>query len=183
MVRKIRNRVSDLGELIHVEVIIRSAGGEWDNSDDLDVIAFDILPHPLSLLQSFIQGGLPDSGWNVVHNRSGEIRCNAPVHGMTAGFVISMSGRPPICSLSIVGTNGAFYADLFHGSAYFEPGSTSRSMKILRPFTSSLRSLGSLSVNFLGRIIRWQPAYPGMRELIAEFYDSIKGRSKKSNSC
>lgn len=177
-IKKILSQRSLAGEIVHLEAVVHSAGGQGKAGTGLDEIAADILPHPLSLIQNFLPANLPEQGWSVIHSRPGDLHCLGMKGNVGITVSISMNARPPVCSFLIVGTQGTFHADLFHGSSYFEPGSVSRGDKILRPFSSSLRSLSSAARNLVGRIVRWEPAYPGLTSLVSEFYLSVKTRSE-----
>ena len=101
--------------------------------------------------------------------------------GLTLSISISMNARPPRHELRISGTEGTLAADLYHGFSWIEKGSVGRSYKVVRPFVASARMGAAAAVNLSGRILRWEPAYPGLRELVAAFYGEVRsGRSGDS---
>ena len=90
-------------------------------------------------------------------------------------ILVSLSGRPTRNSLRIVGDKGSLHVDLYHGFSVLERGAVSRRHKALRPFARSLRTLGAAGANLIARTARWEPAYPGLRELVKEFYGAVEG--------
>ena len=66
-------------------------------------------------------------------------------------------------------------ADLFHGYRVLEEGGTSRTAKALRPFAHAGRVLAASSANLIRRSAGREPAYPGLRPLIAAFYAAARG--------
>lgn len=163
-----------IGRLLHLGATICSAGGDGLASDQLDSIAADILPHPLSLLQRFLSGDLPEEDWVVARPRPGELRVSGEAMDATLSIFISMNARPPVCDFQIVGTEGTIYLNLFHGYAYLEPGRVSRTRKIAHPFERSLRNLSAAAINLGRRALRRELAYPGLQCLISEFYSAVQ---------
>ncbi len=163
-----------IGHLLHLGATICSAGGEGVATDKLDSMAADILPHPLSLLQRFLPGGLPEEDWVMTKPRQGELRVSGEAMGATLSIFISMSARPTVCDFQIVGTEGTIYLNLFHGYAYLEPGRVSRMRKIAHPFDRSLRNLSAAAFNLGRRSLRRELAYPGLQRLISEFYSAVQ---------
>ena len=174
-VRRARRWLRAVGEVVHVELAFCSAGGEGRTDVRLDEIAAEILPHPLSLLQLFAPAPFARGAWDVRRPAPGELRIAAGGGGATASILVSMRARPTVCAMTILAAMGTIHVDLFHGYAVLERGETSRARKILHPFDRSMRSLFAASANMAGRVLRWEPAYPGLRTLVREMYDAIRG--------
>lgn len=163
-----------LGRLVHLEVTICSGGGGSQSGAALDEIVADILPHPLSLLQRFVPGGVSETGWTVLRPDAGELRVLSTADGVSIAFMISMSARPPVCMLKLQGTAGTVHLNLFHGYAFREPGEVSKVRKIIQPFDCTLRELCTASANLARRAWRRESAYPGLRRLVQEFYAAVR---------
>jgi predicted dehydrogenase len=173
-VAKAMKRLAKIGRIVHIEAHVRSAGGIGLHEKDLDRIADDILPHSLSLISTFLNRRLSGIDWHVVRPGSGELRILGRSGKVSLSIFISMNSRPTSNSLQIVGANGTIHVDLFHGFSTFEPGAHSRGRKILRPFDVAMRNVSGAGINLLRRAFRREPAYPGLRNLIGEFYESIR---------
>ncbi|HVF11307.1 MAG TPA: Gfo/Idh/MocA family oxidoreductase [Abditibacteriaceae bacterium] len=167
----------DLGRVIHLQATFCSAGGAGLEAAVLDTIVADILPHPLSLLQTLAPHGLASDGWTATRPADGEMRAHCTTQGVTASLVISMNARPTESSFLILGTEGAIHLNLFHGYAFRQTGQVSRMRKIIHPFDSSLRHLAAAAFNLGGRTARSEPAYPGLRRLVCEFYHAVGTKS------
>jgi hypothetical protein len=66
-------------------------------------------------------------------------------------------------------------ANLFHGYATLERGAPSRLDKVGRPFLGSTAALGAAAANLVGRAMRRESAYPGLRELVRRFHLACAG--------
>lgn len=172
---KAKNRINEIGRVINIEAQICSAGGVGLDEHELTVVAADILPHPLSMIQEFTVSGLDSFEWNILTPTPGELRITATDSGgLSASISISMNSRPTTNSFRVFGTRGTFHLDLFHGFSFIEPGGTSRFRKVLHPFDLGIRQFFSAAGNLVGRTMGREPAYPGLRRLIHEFYGAIK---------
>ena len=167
-----------IGKLVHLESVICSAGGEGQEEGELDIIAADILPHPLSLFLALLPQPIEEEEWQVMKPSFGDIRATTTVNDVTLSIFISMKGRPTECSMKIVGQNGIIYLDLFHGFSYLVDGRVSKLNKILHPFKMAAKSLLSAAINIGKRVIGNEPAYPGLSSLIREFYNAILSKTE-----
>lgn len=174
---KAKKNLSEIGRLVHLEAKICSAGGAGLGNETRDQIAADILPHPLSMIQKFLENNVSETQWNVLHPASGELRIFGQTREISLSIFISMNSRPTNNSFHLFGTNGAIHLDLFHGYSVVESGKTSRTTKILHPFGLAVRNFSAASVNLARRTVRRESAYPGLRQLIQEFYSAIKSNS------
>lgn len=174
-VGKARRSLARIGEIIHLEARVCSTGGNGAGSERLTQIGADILPHPLSLIRKFLGGHLKEFEWNGSNPASGELRFwGQNEKSVSVSIFISMNARPTTNSFHLLGTNGTIHLDLFHGFAVIEPGKTSRTRKILHPFDLAIRSFSAATGNLARRIVTSEPAYPGLRQLIREFYQAIR---------
>ena len=174
---KAKEWLSQIGRLVHINAVTCSAGGAGLPLEQLDIIAADILPHPLSLMQIFLPDGLSERHWEAVRPRVGELRISSAVAGTTLSIFISMNGRPTTNSFQIIGTHGTIHLNLFHGYAFMEPGTVSRARKIAHPFESALRSLSAATINLGRRTARGETAYPGLQRLVVSFYHALQTKS------
>jgi len=163
-----------IGRLVHLQGVFCSAGGVGQNEEQLDVLVEDILPHPLSLLHTFLPGGLPEFGWNCFRPNRGEIRVSGQASDVSLSIFVSMNARPTVCSFQIFGESGTIHLDLFHGYAVIESGEVSRWRKATHPFELALRTLSASATNLGRRIVQWQPAYPGLKRLVSDFYQAAR---------
>lgn len=171
-VREAKRRLDELGSLVHVESTFCSAGGAGRAERDLDGIVADILPHPLAMLQHLAPQIAAAARWGAERPAAGELRAQCSAGGASASIFVSMSARPTVCAMTLAGTAASIHIDMFHGFAVFEPGGVSRTRKILHPFELSLRRLAAATGNMGARVLRAEPAYPGLRALVRAFYES-----------
>ena len=173
-VEKAKKLLPRIGQIIHLQATMCSAGGTDLPDYKLDLIAADMLPHPLSLFQVFLNNILPVEGWKFFQPRHGEIRVAGHSGEISLSIFVSMNGRPTTNSFQIIGTIGTIHLNLFHGSAFIETGEASRGQKIMQPFGFSLKIFSSAAFNLICRAFRFEPAYPGLQQLIKCYYESIR---------
>ena len=167
--------LASLGEILHVELIACSAGAATAGAPEPESVALDILPHGLALAGRLLGVPLADSRWSVNGGQAGELRAVAQVGSASVMLAVSMRSRPTENSLTIRCAGGTVRADLFHGFATIERGSTSRAGKVVRPFAASSGILLAATSNLVGRTLRREPAYPGLRELVRRFHRASSG--------
>ena len=172
-----KKQVSKIGRLVHIAAEIRSAGAAGYGESEHDSIAGDILPHPLSMIGTFLGESVSDINWNIQRPAAGELRISGQAADTSVSIVISMNSRPTENSFHLVGTDGTIHIDLFHGFSIFEPGTVSRTRKILHPFDLAMRTFAAAAANLARRAVRRESAYPGLRRLIGEFYGSVRSGS------
>jgi predicted dehydrogenase len=161
------------GQVRHVDYVVCSAGAASRSAAVRDDVAFDILPHPFSLLACILGAQFQEMIWHVEHPAPGELRLSASAPGFSTGVVVSMSGRPTMNLLRIVAEHGSLHADLFHGFATFEDGTVSRVRKVMRPLSTSAAIFAAAAGNLGRRLFEREPAYPGLRELVRRFYMAV----------
>ncbi len=173
-VEKAKKMMPRIGRLVHLQANICSAGGTGLDAQAVDTIAADILPHPLSLMQTFLGDGFTAQDWDIVRPNNGELRVSGKARETSLGIFVSMNSRPTLNSFQIFGTDGTIHLNLFHGYSIIESGKTSRARKILQPFDFSWRNFVSAAVNLGRRSLKSEAAYPGLRRLVDKFYQAIK---------
>lgn len=173
-VRNAKKLLPDIGRIVHLQANICSAGGTGFEASQVETIAEDILPHPLSLMQTFLGDDFKAQGWSIFCPNRGELRVSGRARETSLGIFISMNSRPTLNSFQIFGTGGTIYLNLFHGYSVIESGKTSRTKKILHPFDSAFRNFSAATLNLGRRSFKNEAAYPGLRRLIDEFYQAIK---------
>jgi predicted dehydrogenase len=170
--------LTDLGELALIDIRICSAGGIKSSKPNVDELIREILPHPLSIMRKlWPHARWEPQTWFVSHPRPGEILISGEHAGGLLSVLISMHARPTCFEMILYGHRGAIALDFFHGFAVRYHGRVSRLSKIARPFTSAIKVFGAASVNLLGRGLRGEAAYPGLRNLVRAFYSAVRGES------
>ena len=138
-----------------------------------DEIAAEILPHPLAMLEVMMPDSLARVDWHVQHATPGELLVSGRADGTAVRFMISMHVRPPRHELILFTDEQTITADLFHGFAWREPGSTSRTWKAARPFAAAAVSAFTAATNLGRRIVTREPAYPGLIALVRLAYGAL----------
>jgi predicted dehydrogenase len=172
-VRRIRELLPTLSGPHHLEVVMCSAGAVGRPGVPLDLLLMEMLPHPLSLAQALVAGGVEGVDWHARRPFPGELCVVGTAQQTDVRFFLSLSARPTECSLTVRTADATLTADLFHGFVCRERGRGTRGQKILRPFTAPFRRLGAATWNLAGRVGRWEPAYPGLRTLVRAFYAAV----------
>jgi predicted dehydrogenase len=168
-------RLTTLAPVQFVTIVICSAGAEEADAAGRARVAWEILPHALSIVVRLELGEVAD--WHgVAPPIAGELRVLGVAGSVTTAITISMGGRPPRNELQIVGAGGTLDADLFHGFAVSEAPVSSKARKILRPFSRAFRTLAGGGLNLARRAVMREPAYPGLVELVRRFHLAAAGR-------
>ena len=167
-----------IAPVIHIESVVCSAGGEGMESETVDELICDILPHPLSLFHELCPAGFPEDGWFVQRPRIGELRAYCQSDETTFSIIVTMNARPTQCMLSVFGEAGTLHLDLFHGYAFRQRGAVSRAQKIVGPFDRSARRFSAAAFNLARRLVNNEPAYPGLGTLVARFYEAASSSKR-----
>lgn len=155
-----------------------SAGGEGRSAEELDRILLEILPHPLSILQRlWPNSDLEPGSWKVQHAAAGELLAQGVQGRLPISLKISMNARPTHSHMTIYHGAGALRLDLFHGFVALENPKVSRKAKLLAPFARSAKTFFLAARNLVRRSFTRQPAYPGLKELIAASYRAAAGQA------
>ena len=177
-VEQVVQRLARLAPIRQILLSICSAGADGAAGPGRDEMLLDVLPHPLSVIQRWLPHvALADARWHVTHASAGELQVCAEIGGVPVTLLISFSARPTEASALVRGAGGTARIDFFHGFASFSGGAVSRAHKIVQPFGESLAHGTAAAVNLARRTVRWEPAYPGLRELTQRFYLSVAGRA------
>lgn len=166
-----------VGPIIDLSFTACSAGGVGATAADLDGVAADILPHALGVIHRLLPGGVEELRWSASAPRAGELRATATADQLGVSIRISMGGRPTCNELRLIGERGTLHLDFFHGFGFSETGAVSRVHKVARPFALGGSMMSAAAANLSRRALRREPAYPGLRELIAQLYAFVEGRS------
>lgn len=163
---------------LSVSFDLASAGGAGRGAAQLDRILAEILPHPLSILQRLWPSASLDEGsWSVLHPAAGELLAQGVQAGLPVALKISMNARPTHCEMTIYHAAGALKLDLFHGFLAVENPTVSRQAKLLAPFARSSKTMALAAANLARRSFSRQPAYPGLKQLIASSYQAAAGQA------
>jgi predicted dehydrogenase len=169
-----RQAVPALGRMLHLDAVFCSAGGHGATPARLDEIAAEILPHPLALIERLCPGVMASIHWNVIRPDAGEWRVAGGARELSVSILISLHGRPTESSFRIVTDGGVIELDLFHGFATIDTAGVSRATKMARPFRTALYRFNGASVQLARRVLAREFAYPGLRDLISEFYAAVR---------
>ncbi len=150
-----------------------SAGAD-SAPDRAALVAAEILPHPLSLLQVWSPEAFDRITWDVRRPAPGELMATTVAGDVLVRLLISMHARPTRHDLTLLADEGSMVVDLFHGFSWQEPGARpTRLSKITRPFTAAALGAGHAAVNLARRTIAREPAYPGLTALVAAAYRAL----------
>ncbi len=142
----------------------------------------DVLPHPLySLVDALVQlaprqeGATVDVVPQLVHVAAMPTDLHATLRAgeATGRLAISLRARPVASTLTITGAHGSLTADFVRGTVLGAGNDgTSPLEKIANPFVEAgqlaWRSAGGLARRLVGGI-----GYPGLAELLGEFYAAV----------
>ena len=163
------------GRILHIDSVAVSAGAVGRDPSGTEEVVADILPHPLSIMRRLVGPPFASSEWLLPRAPKGELRAAGTCGGTSLAILVSMGGRPTRNAVTIVCERATFHVDLFHGFAVKEAAPPGRASKVLRPFSLAVRSAAAASLNLGVRVVRREPAYPGLRELVRRFYASLSG--------
>ena len=162
--------MATLGTLRQLDVVACSAGADRSSEPEREGVALDILPHGLALARRLIGVSVGGVEWRVSDGAPGEIRAMADVGRTSVMLAVSMRARPTENALTARHDLGTVRANLFHGYATIERGTPSRLDKLGRPFLGAAQEMTRALGNLVGRTVRREPAYPGLRELVRQFH-------------
>jgi predicted dehydrogenase len=175
-VRRAFARAGMIGPLRHVDVTICSAGAESEDGAGRHRVAGEIMAHPLALIERLLPGRTAAGTWMVRSPKPGELRALGELGDVTVAVMVSTAGRPTVNLMTLVGERGTIHVDLFHGFATVRRGAVSRARKAWQPFGDSLAISAAAGFNLMIRALTGEPAYPGLRTLIARFYLATTGQ-------
>lgn len=166
---------SQLGAMVDLRFIASSAGLTHSRHMSPSELIHEMLPHPLSLMARLTHNELPIH-WEHIRGSAEGLLAIGARNGVQFTIDISSRRRPTECRLEIGGTQKGAVLNLFHGYVAWRSGSTSRFGKIVKPFRDAAGEAATASVNLFTRSIHRESAYPGLRELIRQFIESIESQ-------
>ncbi len=175
-----------IGDPVSLELRFFSAGADHSSPEAFPIIASDILPHPLSIVQRFFPNTpLVSCDWRIQSVGLGEWECAALIEGVYVRIIIGVKSRPTLAQAMLRGTKGSFEADLFHDYVIWRDGTATRRTKIVQPFSSAAAHSAAAGANLIFRAISNEPAYPGLKLLLEKFYAACAGAGEPpiSNGC
>lgn len=162
----------DFGKLTRLNYTAFTSGAEGKPFMHRAEVLMEILPHPISLFSRYYSKGLTSDLFEVRRFDSDELEIDGQLDGASLRISISLRGRPTRNELTVVGDKATCHVDLFHGFVTTESGEVSKRSKILKPFRFGTGMVADAGKNLLNRSLSSEPAYPGLRKLIREFYQS-----------
>lgn len=171
--RILKEKLGSLGELLSIRYVLCTAGGDVRPAEERSSLLFEMLPHPFSLARALLGGALAPGSLQVAAPSDAELQLTGSAGETRMEVSISLRGRPTRHELTVTGTAGSAWLDLFHGYCVFEQGLVSRRAKLLRPFRLGTRMAVSAGVNLLYRAVGREPAFPGLLELVRLFYEAV----------
>ena len=175
-----KKHLSTIGGIRHVESFFsfkpvrrRSGGGGLSSAVDQLI---DILPHPVYLLLDALPGKEPARLTALDVSPEGEIRAVIRRADALATLVVSLRARPVESYLRVMGTNGSIEADFVIGFVVRHPGpGASAPSVVLKPFSKAWQTAWGSFRGLLRLVLGKSKSYPGLRELLSQFYSSIGG--------
>ena len=162
-----------LGDILRIALSVATAGGEGREDVERRALLIEILPHGLSLLRVLLGPGVAAQLTPVV-STANELELAGRRGPVGISIVVTLRGRPTRNELIVTGTAASAVVDLFHGYSVLETGGVSRGDKLLRPFRRGLGLALGAAENLMVRAIAREPAFPGLRALIAAFYGAVR---------
>jgi len=176
-------RAADLGTPVQVDshFTFRPAGASAERRGGrmLARQLVDILPHPLYSLVAVLERFTPaaagiELAW--VHATPTDLQAALRASDVVGRLSVSLRARPIASSLTFTGTRGSVTCDFVRSvtSGAGNPG-TEPLEKVLNPIFEGAQ-LVTRSALSVARRIGSGESYPGLRELIAAFYEAIAAR-------
>lgn len=173
--REVRRGLGRLGELVSVAYEACTAGGDGLSGEARREVLLEILPHPFSLFRALGLAEWVMTGNMTVFLSDDDLRIDhGPGVGPSLDVKISLRGRPTRNELTLIGREGSALVDFYHGFRVVEPGTVSRAAKVARPFLFGTSLLATAGANLVRRALHAELAYPGLGDLLREFYGSIQ---------
>ncbi len=133
----------------------------------------DVLPHPLYTLVAALEHlGPAGAALEIVHVAATPTGLHALLRAgdATGRLCISLRARPVASTLTVSGTHGALTTDFVRGIVLGAANEgTSPLEKIANPFLEAAQLAWRSAASLARRLLRG-PAYPGLLELLADFY-------------
>jgi predicted dehydrogenase len=172
-IQRLRQNLSALGSIVRVGYYADTAGGDALDDPGKQDLLLELLAHPVSLFDALGFETGPADNWQIVCATQENVELTTEVGATRLHINISLNARPTRNELKISGTNGSAMADLYHGFSSIDRAAISKASKILRPFRLACRQFTHGAINLAGRAFRREPAFPGLPQLIEQFYECI----------
>lgn len=167
-------QLNSLGDILEMRFTTCSAGGQATDAATLNAVVADIVPHPLSIIQTLQPDiSLDTREWSGINVRDGELQVIGTAGGIAIEIAISMSSRPTRCELDLFCSGGRVYLNFFHGYAVIEKGGVSRFQKFVQPFKYSIQEFLQAGANAARRLVGGELAYPGLNAFLDSYYQSV----------
>lgn len=167
-------QLATLGEILQMRFVTCSAGGEGSSAGALNDIVADILPHPLSLVQTLKpEIDIEAIDWKGTSARAGDLSILGTQSGVMTDISISMTSRPTRCEMSLYCSKGRAFLNFFHGYSVIETGKASRAQKAIQPFKYSIREFLLAGANAIRRLAGRELAYPGLNDFLGAYYRAV----------
>jgi len=169
-----QKRLATMGRAIRAEITICSTGADRLRADG-DGLVREVLPHPPSILAGLFPDGRADlATWHATRPGEGECAAYGRFGTVEASVCISAHARPPRCEARLLCSGGTLLLDFFHGYVAVQPDRRGRCGKIIQPFAAASSQSLAAAGNLAHRLFEREPAYPGLRHLIAAFHAAIR---------
>ena len=145
----------------------------------------DVLPHPLYTLVAALTHFLPNTGIGgaapqLVHVTATATDLHAVLRAgeVTGRLAVSLRARPVASTLTVTGAHGSLTTDFVRGTVLGAGNDgTSPLEKIANPFVEAGQLAWRTAGGLTRRLLRGV-AYPGLAELIGEFYAAVTSGSR-----
>ncbi|HEY9677482.1 MAG TPA: Gfo/Idh/MocA family oxidoreductase [Drouetiella sp.] len=163
---------ADLGNLVRLSHTAFTSGADGKSKADRLEVLLEILPHPVSIFYRYFGDKLTVDTFEIRRFVDGELEIDGVVDDTLLRISISLRGRPTRNEVTVIGDKTSAHVDLFHGFATIESGEVSKRSKILKPFKFGSTLVVTAGKNLIQRSATNEVAYPGLRQLIRQFYRS-----------
>jgi predicted dehydrogenase/nucleoside-diphosphate-sugar epimerase len=179
--RRAKELLPAIGELTHIESYFsfrpqtHTPSGRAPLRADLQLL--DILPHPVYVLLDFLERAVEGE----TRLASVEIGPRGTIHALirrgalTGTLVVTLDGRPVESYLRLVGVNGSLHCDYVRSTVQSNIGPGASGVdKLLSPYRTAWQLLTETTASMTRRFLKRQRSYPGLAEIFAAFYASIR---------
>lgn len=171
--RKLVADIGRVGEIVRIQYRIQSAGGAGRPANARRQMLVEMLPHAAGLFCRLPLKAPELPKWRIIQTTDDELELATEQDGRTWRVEFNLSARPTCNELTVAGTAGTATIDLFHDFIVWDGGRASRGAKIVRPLHGAAARFSAAGWNLMRRTLRREPAYPGLRTLIRQFYRSV----------
>ena len=168
-----QKRLATMGRAIRAEITMCSTGADRLRADG-DALVREILPHPPAILAALFPDARADlATWHATRSGEGEFAAHGRFGTVEATVSISAHARPPRCEARLLCGGGTLLLDFFHGYVAVQPDRSGRYGKLIQPFAAAASQSFAAAGNLAHRLFDHEPAYPGLRQLIAAFHAAV----------